>query len=96
MLEQFRLDTITQKKNLPKSKRKLSPKQVFKVDKKDFQKTAEKGMDFAWYAYQWLLRELYPYYWAVSKAHPNTDIYLIENNSSAHTRARQHLAGHPL
>ena len=53
-------------------------------------------MDFAWYAYNWLLSDLYPYYWDVCKNNPDCDVYLVEDNSGAHTKARQHLVGHPL
>src|SRR4051794_18864786 len=53
-------------------------------------------MDFACYAYNWLIPELYPYYSKVVRLHPDRDVYLIEDNSGAHTKARQHLADHPL
>lgn len=39
------------KKRTPKTKRLLTAKQVFKVDETEFQRTSEKGMDFAWYSY---------------------------------------------
>lgn len=74
----------------------MHAKQVFKVTTKDYEGTAEKGMDFAWYVYNWLLSDLYPYYWKVCKNNPDCDVYLVEDNSGAHTKARQHLAGHPL
>ena len=75
-------------KKVPKTKRRLSPEQVFKVDKKDFKRTSKKGMDFAQYAYNWLLLDLYPYYQDVCKNNPNYDVYLVEDNSSVHTKAR--------
>jgi hypothetical protein len=51
MLEQHRRDLEAKKKGTPKSKRPLTAKKVFKVNPKEFQRTAEKGIDFAWYAY---------------------------------------------
>lgn len=83
-------------KKVARNKRALRPEQVFRVQEKDFKRTAEKGMDFAWYAYNWLIPELYPYYWKVSQNNPDCDVYLIEDNSSAHKRAREHLCDHQL
>ena len=40
-------EDIAAGKKVPKTKRDLKLDQVFKVDKKDFERTAEKGMDFA-------------------------------------------------
>ena len=83
-------------KNTPKTKRKLKPEQVFKVEKGDFERTAEKGMDFAWYAFNWLIPHLHPYYLEVAERNPDADVYLIEDNSGAHIKARRLLSGHPL
>lgn len=46
-------------------------------------------MDFAWYLYNWLLPHLYPYYYRVKHVNPDCDVYLVEDNSGAHTRARE-------
>ena len=96
MRAQHAIDLATGKKNTPKTKRPLSAEQVFKVDETEFKRTSEKGMDFAWYSYQWLLKYLYPYYYRVARANPDCDVYLIEDNSGSHTKARRFLQGHPL
>lgn len=53
-------------KNVPKPNRRLTAGKVFKVDRKVPIRTAEKGMDLAWYAYSFVMPELYPHYWKVS------------------------------
>lgn len=93
---QHRLDLDNNVPKTPKTKRRLTAEKVFKIDLKDFERTADKGMDFAWYAYNWLLSDLYPYYWTVVKNNPGCDVYLIEDNAGAHKRAREHLVGHIL
>jgi len=82
---------------VPKTKKPLRAEQVFKFDKKDFKRTAEKGMDWAWYAYNWLVPHLYPYYHKVKRANPDCQVYLIKDNSPVHTRARRflQLINHP-
>lgn len=82
----------TSNKNTLKTKRILTPEQVSKVDESTFRRTAKKGMDFAQYAYNWLLTNLYPYYQQVVKNNLECDVQLIEDNSGAHTRTRAHLA----
>lgn len=63
MFEQHKKDLASNKPNTPKGKQRLTPERVFKVNKKTFDRTAEKGIDFAWYVYNLLLSGLYPYYW---------------------------------
>ena len=90
---QHKKDLEMGKKGTPKTKRELKPYQVFKVDAKDFERTAEKGMDFAWYMYNWLIPHLYPYYHKVKAANPDANVYLIEDNSGAHIKARRMMRG---
>jgi hypothetical protein len=96
MLWQYKIDLENKKPNTLKKKVKLIPEKVFKIDDDDFERLAEKGMDFAWYTYNWLLTDLYPYYHKVRKANPDCEVYLVEDNSGAHTKARRLLSNHPL
>ena len=84
LLKQHAKDLAKNKPNTPKNKRWLTPKKVFKVDKKTFKRTAEKGMDFVQYLYNQLLLDLYPYYYKVKETNLDCNVYLIEDNFSAY------------
>lgn len=84
LLKQHGKDLAKNKPNTPKNKRWLTPKKVFKVDKKTFKRTAEKGIDFAQYLYNWLLSDLYPYYYKVKETNLDYNVYLIQDNLGAY------------
>lgn len=62
MHEQYMIDLTNKKSRTPKRQRYKWPEKVFILDKDAFERSAGRCMDFAWYAYNWLLPHLYPCY----------------------------------
>ena len=58
-----------------------------------FKPTGSKGgLNFVWYAFEVLQKELFPYYKALSDHNAGKDVYIIEDNDPSHIKARKLLA----
>ena len=88
--EQTKIDahnTEQKQKKLQNRKHKLTPACLFPY-KKLLQDNKKGGLDFAWYAFEVYIKQLFPYYKELQALNPKRTVYITENNVSLHHKAR--------
>ena len=92
-LQQINLAINAQNTTLPRKnhKKAMTPPRLYPF-KKIIRENEKGGMDFVWYAFEVLEKELFPYFNAVKANNPDADVYIIEDNLGSHGKARELLA----